>query len=148
MKHVLEGYACCVLVCESDNKLTECVFCDLDMLSLQDLRQEVTSRRIFGFYNKKISAEKKALCEAVFKKNIPAYQLCSFLFNARENLGQYHHNDIMLLKSLHRGLSDKQISFDMGLPLSTVKYYLRCLYKKLNVSNRTQAALAAHEFIV
>lgn len=56
--------------------------------------------------------------------------------------------DVKLLKALLRGLGDKAIAHEENIPLSTVKYYLRRLYRKLEVSNRVQAALAATQIDV
>lgn len=54
----------------------------------------------------------------------------------------------LILECLAQGDSNKEIARDFGLSLSTVKYYIRTLYMKLNVNNRAQAALIAREIIV
>lgn len=41
------------------------------------------------------------------------------------------------------GYSNKEISVSLNISLSTVKNHLTSIYKKINVSGRTQAAIAA-----
>lgn len=150
MRHVLACHSCCALMREADGALVSHIFCDLDTVSLSTLRSYKSQYfiRLCGFYTKKISLEKQACCDAVFKKNMPVHRVLSFLFHNQKGENSHVPNDIILIKALHHGLSDKQISFNLHVPVSTVKYHLRQLYKKLNVSNRTQAALAVREFIV
>lgn len=56
--------------------------------------------------------------------------------------------DEILLRDLALGKSNKEIAYARKLPLSTLKFYLQKLYKRMGVKNRTQAALKAREFIV
>ena len=49
------------------------------------------------------------------------------------------------LEALCRGHSPKQLSEELFLSLATVKTYMRSLYRKLNVSTRTQLVLKAIE---
>lgn len=42
------------------------------------------------------------------------------------------------------GLLNKQIAFDLGIAETTVKTHMTAVMRKLNVHNRTQAAMAAH----
>jgi predicted ATPase/DNA-binding CsgD family transcriptional regulator len=53
--------------------------------------------------------------------------------------------EIQILGLLHEGLSNKEIAAQTGLTLYTVKWYLKQVYSKLHVSNRTQAANTALE---
>lgn len=48
-----------------------------------------------------------------------------------------------VLQCVHSGLLNKQIAFELGMAESTVKAHMTALMRKLKVSNRTQAALAA-----
>jgi|GEM_PF-2745821 len=50
-----------------------------------------------------------------------------------------------ILRNLMLGHSNKQIAREYDFTLSSVKYYLQNIYKKLSVDNRTQAALKLHE---
>lgn len=56
--------------------------------------------------------------------------------------------ETIILDYLSTGQSDKEIAIHLGVPLSTVKYHVRKLFKKLEVSNRTEAALIAPEISV
>ncbi|WP_323770011.1 response regulator transcription factor [Antarctobacter sp.] len=50
-----------------------------------------------------------------------------------------------VLKGLGDGKSNKEIARDLGLTEPTIKLHMKTLYRKLEVNNRTQAALAARE---
>ena len=50
-----------------------------------------------------------------------------------------------ILKNLMLGHSNKQIAREYSFTLSSVKYYLQNIYRKLSVDNRTQAALKLRE---
>jgi DNA-binding NarL/FixJ family response regulator len=48
-----------------------------------------------------------------------------------------------ILNGVHLGLLNKQIAHSLGITEATVKAHMTALMRKLNVSNRTQVALAA-----
>lgn len=48
-----------------------------------------------------------------------------------------------ILIGLRQGLPNKQIAFDLGITEATVKAHLTSIFRKLGVSNRTQAVLVA-----
>jgi DNA-binding NarL/FixJ family response regulator len=48
-----------------------------------------------------------------------------------------------ILNGVHLGLLNKQIAHSLGITEATVKAHMTTLMRKLNVSNRTQVALAA-----
>jgi DNA-binding CsgD family transcriptional regulator len=50
-----------------------------------------------------------------------------------------------ILNGVRLGLLNKQIAFDLGISEATVKCHLTLVMRKLNVSNRTQAALFARD---
>ncbi len=50
-----------------------------------------------------------------------------------------------VLKGLTEGKSNKEIARDLDLSEPTIKLHVKTLYRKVGVSNRTQAALAARE---
>lgn len=50
---------------------------------------------------------------------------------------------LRILMGLHRGLRNKEIAFEMGVTEKTVKAYVTAMFRKLNVSSRTQALIAA-----
>lgn len=49
-----------------------------------------------------------------------------------------------VLRAMSGGRLNKQIAHDLGLSEITVKQHVKAILRKLNVSNRTQAILAAH----
>jgi DNA-binding NarL/FixJ family response regulator len=50
---------------------------------------------------------------------------------------------LKVLEGVNSGRLNKQIAFDLGIAEATVKAHMTALMRKLNVHNRTQAALAA-----
>ena len=53
--------------------------------------------------------------------------------------------ELGVLAQLSRGLSNKQIARALWISEDTVKFHLRHIYRKLGVSNRTEALRAAHQ---
>ncbi len=49
-----------------------------------------------------------------------------------------------VLMRVNSGLLNKQIAFDLGIAEATVKAHMTAVMRKLNVHNRTQAAIVAH----
>ncbi len=58
-------------------------------------------------------------------------------------LAQLTPTQLKVLHGVHSGLLNKQIAFDLGIAEATVKAHMTALMRKLNVRNRTQAAIAA-----
>lgn len=52
---------------------------------------------------------------------------------------------VKLISELRKGLSNKQIAFEMGIAETTVKAHMSILMKKLNVNNRVQVIKKAME---
>ncbi|TCS10011.1 LuxR C-terminal-related transcriptional regulator [Caulobacter sp. BK020] len=48
-----------------------------------------------------------------------------------------------VLEGVNSGRLNKQIAFDLGIAEATVKAHMTAVMRKLNVHNRTQAAIAA-----
>lgn len=51
-----------------------------------------------------------------------------------------------VLRCVHSGLLNKQIAYELGIAEATVKVHMTALMRKLNVRNRTQAAVVAGSF--
>ncbi len=58
-------------------------------------------------------------------------------------LGGLTPTQMKVLEGVNSGLLNKQIAFDLGIAEATVKAHMTALMRKLNVHNRTQAAIAA-----
>jgi DNA-binding NarL/FixJ family response regulator len=58
---------------------------------------------------------------------------------------QLSRREKQVLRELCKGASNKEIARDLKLQEVTIKLHVRTLSKKLNVKNRTQAAMAAKE---
>jgi DNA-binding NarL/FixJ family response regulator len=53
---------------------------------------------------------------------------------------------MQVLRCVHSGLLNKQIAYELGMAEATVKVHMTAVMRKLNVRNRTQAAIAAGQF--
>ena len=53
---------------------------------------------------------------------------------------------LQVLRCVRSGLLNKQIAHELGIAEATVKVHMTALMRKLNVRNRTQAAIAAGQF--
>ena len=53
---------------------------------------------------------------------------------------------MQVLRCVRSGLLNKQIAHELGIAEATVKVHMTALMRKLNVRNRTQAAMAAGQF--
>ena len=56
-----------------------------------------------------------------------------------------NHRESQILRKICTGLRNRDISNQLGLELSTVKWYATRIYAKLGVKNRTQAVVRAQE---
>ena len=54
---------------------------------------------------------------------------------------------LKVLEGVNSGRLNKQIAFDLGIAEATVKAHMTALMRKLNVHNRTQAAIAAQHMV-
>ena len=64
-----------------------------------------------------------------------------------ESLGELTPAQLRVLERVNSGLLNKQIAFDLGIAEATVKAHMTAVMRKLNVHNRTQAAIAAQGMI-
>lgn len=62
-----------------------------------------------------------------------------------EDLAKLSGREIQTLKKLGEGLSNKLIADALGVKEVTIKQHMRSILSKLHLTNRTQAALVAHE---
>lgn len=59
--------------------------------------------------------------------------------------GSLSNREIDVLRGIVHGKSNRQIADDLDIKETTVKLHVKTLYRKMNVSNRTQAAMAARD---
>jgi len=62
-----------------------------------------------------------------------------------EGVSGVSERESMVLSALARGLSNREIGKELWITEQTVKFHLRNLYRKLGVSNRTEAARFAYQ---
>lgn len=67
--------------------------------------------------------------------------------HAQAALGGLTPTQMKVLEGVNSGLLNKQIAFDLGIAEATVKAHMTALMRKLNVHNRTQAAIAARTLV-
>ena len=53
--------------------------------------------------------------------------------------------ELEVLRGLSEGKSNKEIARDLDLTEPTIKLHMKTLYRKLEVNNRTQAAIVARD---
>ena len=59
-------------------------------------------------------------------------------------LAQLTPTQLKVMRGVHSGMLNKQIAYDLGIAEATVKVHMTALMRKLNVKNRTQAAVFFH----
>jgi DNA-binding NarL/FixJ family response regulator len=67
--------------------------------------------------------------------------------NLEAAFGGLTPTQMKVLEGVNSGLLNKQIAFDLGIAEATVKAHMTALMRKLNVHNRTQAAIAAQALV-
>jgi two-component system nitrate/nitrite response regulator NarL len=65
--------------------------------------------------------------------------------NGARTLAQLTERQVDVLRYLKDGLSNKEISAQLGIAEKTVKVHIAAIFKTLNVVNRTQAAKFLHD---
>jgi DNA-binding NarL/FixJ family response regulator len=65
-----------------------------------------------------------------------------------ERMAQLTPQQFKVLMMMSQGLLNKQIAYELGVSEATIKAHVSAIMSKLNVSNRTQAVLAASQLSV
>jgi two-component system, NarL family, nitrate/nitrite response regulator NarL len=65
--------------------------------------------------------------------------------DGQRSLAQLTERQVDVLRQLRDGLSNKEISANLGIAEKTVKVHIAAIFKTLNVVNRTQAAKFLHD---
>ena len=63
--------------------------------------------------------------------------------NQEENMQPLSTREMEVLNSVTRGLSNKEIALELGISHQTVKNHVTAILRKLDVEDRTQAAVYA-----
>jgi two-component system, NarL family, nitrate/nitrite response regulator NarL len=74
-----------------------------------------------------------------------AHALDQDMQDAPRSLAQLTDRQVDVLRGLRDGLTNKEISANLGIAEKTVKVHIAAIFKTLNVVNRTQAAKFLHE---
>ena len=114
----------------------------------RDVAKQALALGAAGFLPKTLSA--KSLINAVrFMEMGEQYVPINFMQaneEAKHPLAEkLVEREMQVLKGLTEGKSNKEIARDLDLTEPTIKLYLKTLYRKIDVNNRTQAALVARE---
>jgi len=65
-----------------------------------------------------------------------------------QRFGSLTPAQLRILMSMRKGLLNKQIAYDMGISEATVKSHVTMIFRKLGVTNRTQAVVAAEPLLL
>ncbi|TCM85457.1 response regulator [Rhodovulum steppense] len=116
-----------------------------------DVADRVLALGASGFLPKALPA--KTLANAVrFMAAGEIYVPVQFLRRAKDETtslpasSQLLPREVEVLRGLCAGKTNKEIARDMNVQEPTVKLYVKTLFRKIGVRNRTQAALYAKEF--
>ncbi|MCT8160095.1 response regulator transcription factor [Pseudoruegeria sp. SHC-113] len=115
----------------------------------RSVAQAAMEQGAMGFIPKTLPA--KSLVNAIkFMAMGEKYAPLDFMTAAPEEndnalLKKLTERETQVLRGLTEGKSNKEIARDLELSEPTVKLHVKTLYKKLNVANRTQAALVARD---
>jgi ATP/maltotriose-dependent transcriptional regulator MalT len=64
---------------------------------------------------------------------------------AHPDVGELSDRELQILRLVARGLGNRDLAAQLFLSEATVKWHLRNIYLKLNVSSRSSAIARAHE---
>ena len=115
----------------------------------REVAERVLATGAAGFLPKTLSA--KSLVNAVrFMAMGEQYAPIDFM-TAQENAAAHplaqrlSERERAVLKRLSEGKSNKMIARDLELTEPTIKFHMKTIYRKLEVNNRTQAAVVARD---
>ena len=61
----------------------------------------------------------------------------------RRGIGELHDRELQVLKLAAKGISNKEVAAKLGISDRTVQSHMVNIFRKLNVSSRTEAVLHA-----
>ncbi len=115
----------------------------------REIAEEALAMGAAGFLPKTLSA--KSLINAVrFMAMGEQYAPLEFMRATADETSnpladKLSHRELQVLEGLTQGKSNKEIARDLDIREPTVKLHVKTLYRKINASNRTQAAMIAKE---
>lgn len=121
----------------------------MDDEAIKSLLNQYSQSHIFLIGPESLRERYKEYVLGCFLEQVPLRQIISAMSLALSPKGDEKEKveeflstkEKLVLKFLIDGFSDREISREASLPISSVKYYLRNSYEKLGVRNRIQAAL-------
>jgi DNA-binding NarL/FixJ family response regulator len=135
----LDGLACLERVRARHPKLKIVV---LSMCTEPEQIQAAFKRGACGYVLKSIDANDltSAIRQAVDGTAYHAFGLPALDEDTSARLAGLTEREIEIVKAVARGLSSQAIGKELWVTEQTVKFHLTNIYRKLNVSNRTEAA--------
>ncbi|HEX4679775.1 MAG TPA: response regulator transcription factor [Gaiellaceae bacterium] len=135
----LDGLACLERVRARHPKLKVVV---LSMCAEPEQIQAAFKRGACGYVLKSIDANDltSAIRQAVDGTAYHAFGLPALNEDTSARLAGLTEREIEIVKAVARGLSSQAIGKELWVTEQTVKFHLTNIYRKLNVSNRTEAA--------
>ena len=134
----VDGLTCIRLLKE---RLPEVKIAVLSGVDSDEMTEEALRRGANAFISKRVHPEQ-----------LPEALVMAFEERAHEPIGRLEHGEIPavraagltereleILRALGRGLSNREIAKQLWLAEQTVKFHLTNVYRKLNVSSRTEA---------
>jgi len=115
----------------------------------RDIAEQALEMGAIGFIPKTLPA--KSLVNAIkFMAMGEKYAPLDFMTAEEEEvshpiLDKLTERERQVLQGLSEGKSNKEIARDLDLSEPTIKLHVKTLYRKLEVANRTQAALVARD---
>jgi len=93
----------------------------------------------------KLLNDKAGVSRAYVNKLLSAFQVDKLIQTQDGLVEQLSDRELEVLRLIAAGLSNKKITEELFISLSTVKTHLRNIYGKLNVHSRTEAIVKAKE---
>lgn len=109
----------------------------------------IRSMGALGFIPKASSpAEIRAAIEHIFAGGISFPEFSQVKSDLTERLRQLTPQQLRVLQFIAEGALNKQIAYALNIKETTVKSHISDIFRKLNINNRTQAALIVQELAI